>query len=113
MIRFGIASVLGLAALVFHIKHEVMALAHQHRDIKLAIQKVDENLHVLKAEWSHLNNPTRLQKLVHTYLPKLKPINKVIAMNQLSFGQVPHKLAETSQKPSAQQELDALLGGCR
>lgn len=113
MMRFGLASVLGLAALVFHIKYEVMALAHQHRDIKLKIQKTDENLHVLKAEWSHLNNPTRLQGLVHTYLPKLKPIHKVIAMNQLSFGQAPKKLAETSQTPSAQQELEALLGGCQ
>ena len=110
MMRFGMASVLVLAALVFHLKYEVMALAQQHRDIKNQIQKTDEDLHVLKAEWSHLNNPTRLQGFVHTYLSRLKPIHKVIPMDQLSFGPAPKKSVEAVKPLSAQQELDALLG---
>lgn len=112
MMRFGMASVLALAALVFHLKYEVMALSHQHRDVKLSIQKTDEDLHVLKAEWSHLNNPQRLQGLVHTYLPKFKPITKVVRMDRLSFGPAPKKLSEVANPLSPQQELDKLLGAC-
>lgn len=113
MMRFGMASVLALAALVFHMKYEVMALAQAHEQIKAQTQKTDEALHVLKAEWSHLNNPTRLQGLVHTYLPRFKPIGQVSSMANLSFGPAPKKLAETSKPLTPQQELDALLGDCR
>lgn len=111
MMRWGLASVLGLAAVVFHLKYQVMALAQQHQDVKSRIQKTDEALHVLKAEWSHLNNPSRLQTLVNKYLPRLAPIKKVELMKSLSFGDAPRKLSETSKPLTAQQELDALLGG--
>lgn len=112
MTRWGVVLVLGLAALVFHLKYEVMALAQQHRDVKSHTQKTDEALQVLKAEWSHLNNPTRLQALVHKYLPRLVPIKKVENMDSLSFGAAPRKLAETSKSPTPQQELNTLLGAC-
>ena len=53
---------------VFRIKYTVMALEQQHRLVKRAISENQEAIHVLRAEWHHLNNPERLQKLAVKYL---------------------------------------------
>ncbi len=53
---------------VFRIKYTVMALEQQHRHVKRAISENQEAIHVLRAEWHHLNSPERLQKLAIKYL---------------------------------------------
>ena len=64
---------------MFVISWAVVSLSHKAKDLQQenlalnhSIQQKQENIHILHAEWSLLNNPTRLAKLSHEYLPKLR-----------------------------------------
>lgn len=62
----GLTLVVGLA--LFKTKYAVMGLEQQHFQIKKNIQENREAVHVLRAEWAHLNDPSRLQILAQKYL---------------------------------------------
>jgi hypothetical protein len=78
----GIALVIGLS--LFRLKYKVMSLEQHHSQVKKSIQENTEALHVLKAEWAHLNDPRRLQKLSEKYL-KINPLQKT---QLISFADV-------------------------
>lgn len=61
-----IASGVGLG--LFQLKYQVMNLEQKHRRIHQTILETKEAIHVLKAEWAHLNEPKRLQTLCERYL---------------------------------------------
>ena len=50
------------------------------------IENAQHSLHVLKAEWEHLNNPARLQKLAQKYLNVI-PLDPThyISLSQIPF----------------------------
>ena len=52
-----------LAATLFHLKHEVRQLEKNLRQNQIAIAVERESLRILKAEWSYLNRPSRIQSL--------------------------------------------------
>ncbi len=62
----GLTLAVGLA--LFKTKYAVMGLEQQHSQIKKNIQETREAIHVLRAEWAHLNDPSRLQVLAQKYL---------------------------------------------
>jgi cell division protein FtsL len=68
---------LALAALVgfglFHVKYQVMALEESLSRLNTATLREQNQIHVLEAEWSYLNRPSRLEELSERYL-ELKPI---------------------------------------
>ena len=105
MTRLAFLLVLGLAGAVFHLKHEVMALASKHRDIRNQTLKVEEDLHVLKAEWAHLNHPNRLKVLVNKYLPVMEPIKRSVSIKNLSFHHQGQQKAQAQQKNQAQEKV--------
>ena len=55
---------------LFHVKYKVQALEDDLRRLNAAITEEQEQLHVLAAEWAHLNRPDRLEALArrHTEL---------------------------------------------
>lgn len=53
---------------LFVIKYRVQDLDDQMRDLSREIVETQENIHVLKSEWSHLNQPARLRTLAGKYL---------------------------------------------
>ena len=59
---------------LFLLKYEVRAMEEQLVQIKQQTLNNLESVHVLKAEWSHLNHPTRLEELGRRLL-SLEPIN--------------------------------------
>ncbi|MCE3231349.1 MAG: hypothetical protein K0R76_1447 [Alphaproteobacteria bacterium] len=61
-----IAAGVGLG--LFQLKYQVMNLEQDHRRIRKTIRDTDEAIHVLRAEWAHLNDPKRLQGLCERYL---------------------------------------------
>lgn len=61
-----LASALTLA--LFAVKYEVQHLEGEIIDLDRAIAADREAIHVLEAEWSHLNNPARLRPLVKRHL---------------------------------------------
>jgi hypothetical protein len=63
--------VLGCSAalyMLFQVKFEVQALEKQLKGLNAQIYANQQAIHVLKAEWSHLNDPNRLAELNGRYL---------------------------------------------
>ncbi|MHA1559003.1 MAG: cell division protein FtsL [Alphaproteobacteria bacterium] len=67
---------------IYKIKHKVLSINQRHKLIKKKIVEHEETIRVLKAEWTYLNDPLRLQKLSFKYLD-LKPI-KALQITTLS-----------------------------
>lgn len=60
---------------LYHLKHEVQALEDELFRLNRQILAEQEAIHVLRAEWSYINQPQRLQALVarHLELQPTKP----------------------------------------
>lgn len=63
---FILALVVGFV--LFKVKYEVIAVEQKLAETLHQTERENENIHILKAEWSHLNEPQRLQKLAEKYL---------------------------------------------
>ncbi|MBP9692049.1 MAG: hypothetical protein KBD90_01810 [Alphaproteobacteria bacterium] len=57
-----------VGSLLFKVKYEVVEIEQKLAEKQDQIFREKENIHILKAEWSHLNEPQRLQKLAEKYL---------------------------------------------
>ena len=70
-----------------HVKNSVYKLENELKEITLQNKKTIENINVLDAEWSTLNNPTRLRTLVKKHIA-LKPIRaeQIINYSALPFN---------------------------
>lgn len=68
---------LALAMLVvfglFHVKYQVAALEEELVRLNAATLREQSQIHVLEAEWSYLNRPSRLEELAERHLA-LKPL---------------------------------------
>jgi cell division protein FtsL len=77
MLRFvNICLVLGLVALayvIYQVKYEARALDEQIASLNKDIDTERDSLAVLRAEWSLLNRPERIERLAEKYL-KLAPV---------------------------------------
>jgi cell division protein FtsL len=77
MLRFvNICLVLGLVALayvIYQVKYEARALDDEIVSLNKEIDTERDSLAVLRAEWSLLNRPERIERLAEKYL-KLAPI---------------------------------------
>jgi hypothetical protein len=69
----GLAGAVGFG--LFQLKHEVQALEDEMFRLNRAIIAEQQAIHVLKAEWSYINQPQRLQSLAarHLDLQPMKP----------------------------------------
>ena len=56
-----LATITGTA--LYLVKHETRSLEDRLADLDRAIMETQETIHVLKAEWSFLNQPGRLEAL--------------------------------------------------
>ncbi|MGM0561097.1 MAG: cell division protein FtsL [Pseudomonadota bacterium] len=67
-----LAAVVAMAAL-FQVKHEVQQKERRLEALNEQILRDQESIHILKAEWSYLNDPKRLARLAERHLD-LKPM---------------------------------------
>jgi len=78
---------------LYHLKHEVQALEDQLFRVNRAILAEEEAIHVLHAEWSYVNQPSRLQSLAarHLDLQPTKPtqIGKIATLPARGDSPVP------------------------
>ncbi|MBI2707352.1 MAG: hypothetical protein HYX35_03445 [Proteobacteria bacterium] len=65
---FLILLALGIGFVLFKVKYEVVEIEEKFLKTLAQVTKEEENIHILKAEWSHLNEPQRLQSLANKYL---------------------------------------------
>jgi cell division protein FtsL len=70
-----------------HVKNSVYKMENELKQITTQNIKDAENIHILDAEWSTLNNPTRLRKLAKNHID-LKPIKaeQIINYSALPFN---------------------------
>ena len=64
LILIGVA----ISVSLFVVKYRVQNLSDELTRLDHDIRLTEENIHVLKAEWSHLNRPDRLRRLAGEYL---------------------------------------------
>jgi hypothetical protein len=64
-----------VGVILFRLKYEVLGLEQTHQQIKKSIFDTKEAIHVLRAEWAHLSDPSRIQKLSIKYLNNGQPLN--------------------------------------
>lgn len=81
--------VVAVAAGMFIIKNEVVSLEKELAEINAQILTDQKEIHVLKAEWTHLNDPDRVRDLGERYA-NLKPLR---AEQIISFSAIPFKAA--------------------
>jgi cell division protein FtsL len=82
-----LASIMSVA--LFYLKYEVTDLEQHLNDLNRAIVTDQESIHVLNAEWSHLNDVSRIKDLAKRYLQMnpTKP-NQIKSAKDLSDGLV-------------------------
>ena len=70
-----------------HVKNSVYKMENELKYINLQNKKNVENINVLDAEWSTLNNPSRLRSLVKNHIA-LKPVKaeQIINYSALPFN---------------------------
>jgi hypothetical protein len=86
---------------LFRVKYEVVTLENNLKQVRTDIAEHKEALHILKAEWAHLNEPMRLQELSQKYL-SLQPIQST----QLVTFQ---DMSSDAEKPCDTDALDSYL----
>ncbi len=76
---------IGVSIALFQIKYQVITLEKEYEQTLLRIKETQESIHVLRAEWNHLNDPKRLQVLAQKHL-NIGPIkaSQFIAMKALA-----------------------------
>jgi hypothetical protein len=95
-------------SVLFQIKYSVIDFEQRNNHAKRSIQETQESLHILKAEWAHLNDPNRLKLLAEKYLPHLKPIrgSQIIHINHV-------EMTSKNKTPESQnydkKQLDSFL----
>lgn len=70
---------------VSRVKYEVVFLRKSLNETNSKIEKCQDDMRVLGAEWSYLNDPKRLRKLCEKYLPAMKPMEntQVVSYNKI------------------------------
>jgi len=63
-----LAFVLGLGFALFQLKYQVQGLEERLARINREILQNEEAIHVLKAEWSYLDQPARIEALARKHL---------------------------------------------
>jgi hypothetical protein len=72
---------------LFHTSYRVQGLKEEKSNLERQIASEQEGIQVLKAEWSFLNDPVRLEQLASSYLT-LKPI---MAVQVAGFDALPSR----------------------
>ena len=87
---------------VLVLKNQVQGLEKQLVSINKNIQDDIKTIHVLKAEWSHLNNPTRLRQLAAKHIS----LNPVQAEQIINYSALPFEYeGDDSRRDIAQKNI--------
>lgn len=76
-----------IAVVSFMLKNEVVALENRLEKTNEQTIKNQETIHILRAEWSYLNDPGRIRKLAEKYA-HMRPMK---AEQFITFSDVPFK----------------------
>lgn len=73
-----------LAVVLYNVKYDAQIHIKRIKDLNVELRQEQESIHILRAEWSHLNQPERLQRLAERYT-KLESLgaNQIVTVNNL------------------------------
>ena len=98
----------GAAVFVFQAKYQAEKVAEQAAELQRTLDQENETLSLLKAEWSLLIQPARVQELVtrHAELLKLQPLDptQITKLERLP-------MRPTGPAPEDESALSAILEG--
>lgn len=88
-----VLAMIGAAVVTYNLKHEAEAAAHRVARLHATIAKERESIALLKAEWSMLSQPGRLQRLIAHYQDyfQLEPFStsQVATLDEIPLRAVP------------------------
>ncbi len=88
MARFALIALFAVMATgMFVIKNKVISLENELERINAQIRDDQNALHVLKAEWTYLNDPARIRNLSENHV-HMKPVR---GEQIISFSSIPFK----------------------
>ena len=89
---------------MFVLKNQVQALEGELNRINLSIQEDVKSIHVLRAEWSHLNSPQRLRNLAEKHIS----LNPARAEQIINFSELPfsYEQNESDRRLIAQRNVN-------
>ena len=95
-----IAVMVAAAAFTYKTKHAAEDKYSEVRKLEAAIRYEEDSIDVLKADWSLLTQPARLQRLVETFAEQLKlqPVD-------------PHQIVELKDLPDKELAVEDLIDG--
>lgn len=111
---FSIVTLILVGIGVSRIKYEVVFLRKNLKTLQIETEQCLDDIKVLGAEWSYLNNPNRLIKLAQKYLPDMKPIGnkQIIGYKRIiGVGLTSSEKVKDEKKKSSSSSFDALLDG--
>ena len=84
-ILFWFGMTMAASLVLYHTSDRVHVLDQQLRQLNAKIEDEQKSLHVLKAEWVYLANPTRLENTAHKFLA-LRPTvpHQVVRLTELA-----------------------------
>lgn len=93
-----IAVMVAAAAFTYKTKHDAEGKYSEVRKLEAAIRYEDDTIDVLKADWSLLTQPARLQRLAEAFRDQLKlaPVD-------------PHQIVELSALPAKEIAVEDVL----
>lgn len=96
-----VGCVVAFAYVIYELKYETQALDQRAAELRQSIRVERDAIAVLRAEWSHLNRPERIEKLARKHLG-LKPLkaNQFLTLKQY----------EALRKPSPAEVAAQMLG---
>ena len=92
---------------LYRVKQEARAEAYKVAEVRRDIAREEEAIDILKAEWSYLNQPSRIQDLAGRYL-ELKPtdVHQIVTLQDL-----PQRPREENPYGAEARVLGGFAGG--
>lgn len=111
LLAFGFLA--GLVVLIYDMKYETRQLQARAAELERAIADENDNLALMRAEWSHVTSPDRVEKLTRKLLD-LQPAKPDQLITRTDFFALLAKMppaAEKSQQTLRQDQIGALIRG--
>lgn len=90
-----------LSITVFRITYQVDALEKELHSLNKEILDEQETIHILKAEWSYLNDPTRLYDLAKRHL---KSLDEMRGEQLINFDMFDKQLLQPMTMPKSKAQ---------
>ncbi len=75
----------GLVVLIYDMKFETRRLENRAQQLQRAIEDEKDNVALMRAEWSHVARPERIEQLTREISPDLQPVKAAQIVNQRDF----------------------------